>query len=1023
MLSIAAIGMLIMPATAMSSRAIDDAGSSRRITGPKLATGQTPLESARNLCTTLQQDLGVPANHLQPAPWPGTTEVAMPLMIDQSTGRPKLFAVRFAHVVDGIPVLDRHLIVVMRNVRGFPVVHANPDVAALGNFSINPVLRESPFDVTAQKTIETTLGITVTQSDRGLAIWTGSAREPHPPVLVRVVVATSGVQRWRVLQDVATGEVVDSRSLLYEVDVEGFAQTVSSDGNQAPTCETTSTRPLPFAGVEHQGNTSFADADGAFAVPDATDPISISLHGRWFEVIDMVNPNVVATAEPSEQLTLTLNEDDDSELDRAQVTAYIEANRVRSFVLDHHPSYPTLMDGPYTIRVNRTDDLLCPANAWYDPDDASMNFCLSNGPIPNTAWSNIVHHEFGHHLIQVAGSGQAEYGEGMSDVIAVLIADDPLIGLGISGMCGVALRNADNMLAFPCNSTSHTCGQMLSGSVWDLRQMLVSTEGDDALDVAAALAINSILLHTGSAIDSSIYLDFLVLDDDDGDLSNGTPHDVEITEAFANHGLLPVPAPDNDACDTALDAGIGTVSGSTAHASIGNEDSCGNATTPDVWYRYVPDKDGTLTVTVLDATYLSIVSLHAECGAGDENLIACASIGCGTSGSTVEAPVIVGEDVLIRVAGCASQRGDFTIELRGEPIAISLMDIAPAFVEPSKPTLIRVAIDDGQFPYLDGSGMLHYRFSEGAFQIRPLIPRDDGTFDALLPAAPCAATPEFYITAMDTTGEMTFMPTAGESAPYKAEVARTETLFADTFERDLGWTAFSVGATAGDWERGAPVNDPEWPFTPMNDADGSGQCYLTENQPGPSDVDDGGVRLRTPVLSAAGGNIAIRYQYFLRKEDIVNADRIRVEISTSGAFGPWTVIDNHTQDTDLEWLQGDIRQSDFFAAGIVPSNNTLLRFTAFDFDPPTLVEAGIDAFEVLRLSCEDTPICHADCAPLGGNDIVDVDDLFATINAFGTNDDFCDITPVHPDGTTGNNMVNIDDVIAVILSFGPCATE
>ncbi|MEM7229883.1 MAG: hypothetical protein AAF432_13820 [Planctomycetota bacterium] len=68
--------------------------------------------------------------------------------------------------------------------------------------------------------------------------------------------------------------------------------------------------------------------------------------------------------------------------------------------------------------------------------------------------------------------------------------------------------------------------------------------------------------------------------------------------------------------------------------------------------------------------------------------------------------------------------------------------------------------------------------------------------------------------------------------------------------------------------------------------------------------------------------------------------------------------------------------------------------------------------------------CPTDCAPRTfnsvGNGIVNVDDLVATINMFGTDDFACDSAPLIPDGPSGNGIVNIDDILAVINDFGVC---
>ncbi|MEM7230474.1 MAG: VCBS repeat-containing protein [Planctomycetota bacterium] len=83
--------------------------------------------------------------------------------------------------------------------------------------------------------------------------------------------------------------------------------------------------------------------------------------------------------------------------------------------------------------------------------------------------------------------------------------------------------------------------------------------------------------------------------------------------------------------------------------------------------------------------------------------------------------------------------------------------------------------------------------------------------------------------------------------------------------------------------------------------------------------------------------------------------------------------------------------------------------------------------DLLSGRCETTemwinvgPTCAWDCAPTGGNGVVNIDDLLAVINAFGDAGGPCDNSPTNGDGTFGNGIVNIDDVLGVINRFGPC---
>ncbi|MEM7229314.1 MAG: thrombospondin type 3 repeat-containing protein [Planctomycetota bacterium] len=78
-----------------------------------------------------------------------------------------------------------------------------------------------------------------------------------------------------------------------------------------------------------------------------------------------------------------------------------------------------------------------------------------------------------------------------------------------------------------------------------------------------------------------------------------------------------------------------------------------------------------------------------------------------------------------------------------------------------------------------------------------------------------------------------------------------------------------------------------------------------------------------------------------------------------------------------------------------------------------------DACEVLILPCP------ADCAPDNGdgtfgNGLVNIDDLLAVINAFGSAGGPCDNAPDNGDGTFGNDLINIDDLLGVINAFGAC---
>jgi len=992
---------------------------SERLSGPALAIGATPIDAAAAAGAAFERQTGVPAASLRARAWSDPTSFAQRVTVD---GAHELAIVRFDQVHDGLTILDARMVIVLRRSSDespWHAVHVNPDVVPMHErmpaAKVGP--RRVPQDM--MRVIRDRFGHSAMIADDGNAIWAGPSGERIAPAVVRVFGVRTAGGSWRVLVDATTNAMLHVRSNIFHESINGHARGLATEGIASDTCEAEALATLPFVGVQSADGLTFADADGAYSI-DA-ERAAVSLHGEWFRIQDFMGADLTAPV-TAEAPDATFNARNDDEVERAQVNAYREANRVRDVMRAINPDFPGLNDASFIINVNRTDGS-CPGNAWYNADDVTLNFCRSGSGLPNTAWSSIVHHEFGHHLIQMAGSGQGEYGEGMSDAIAVLVADDPRIGVGIEGTCGVPFRTADNTFAFPCNGTIHTCGQVLSGAIWDLRQLLSSRLGSDAaLEVVRRLTLNSILLHTGSAIDASIYLDMLTLDDDDGDLSNGTPHEPEITEAFMRHNLLPAPPPANDACLSAADVGLGTITGDNAHA--GSSDAvttCGGPFAADVWYRYVPSKDGLLEVIATDATFDVKLSMHSDCPPTSENLVGCNEENCSEPMPSTIAPATAGVPIYVRVSGCGNARGQFTLLLRGAPISIALSEVVDDFTEPGESLIVPVDITDGEDPLDPTTAALHFRFGPGAYRTRPLVDAGDGTYHAILPPAPCGVTPEFFLTAADIVGRAVREPSTPD-AVFQTEIATVTPIWTDDFETDRGWTMVGVsGATDGFWERGVPINDPEWPHAPSADGDGSGQCYLTDNGPGETDVDDGGVRLTSPTIGVVGsGEIALRYRYFLRKEDIVNADRIRTEISVMGPGGPWTVVRDHSADTALEWRTADIRRNELIALGVSPSFSTVVRFTAFDFDTQTIVEAGIDAFEFVRLSCEAPAICHADCHPAGGDGIVDIVDIATIVEHIGATGGFCDVTPVDAWGTPGNGIVNVDDVIAAINQFGVC---
>jgi hypothetical protein len=291
---------------------------------------------------------------------------------------------------------------------------------------------------------------------------------------------------------------------------------------------------MPYARVYIQGGyTAHSDENGDFVIPNDGDTavtVVSNIRGEWFRVFNASGGDAQLSESviPPGPINFLHNEENTSEYNRAEVNGYVQANIVRDFTLTYNPRYNVIWNqNEFRVNVNISD--VC--NAYYD--GYSINFFNAGGGCSNTAFSTVVHHEYGHHLVNVAGSGQGQYGEGMSDVMGVLITDDPHLAYGFENDCDDFLRSADNDMQYPCDGQIHYCGQLLSGCVWDTRNELAITDPDDYIDIIANLAVNAILAHQGDMITPSITLDYLTLDDDDENIWNGTPHGLQIITGFA----------------------------------------------------------------------------------------------------------------------------------------------------------------------------------------------------------------------------------------------------------------------------------------------------------------------------------------------------------------------------------------------------------------------------------------------------------------------------------------------------------
>lgn len=477
----------------------------------------------------------------------------VPLMYDKATDSYKFTLVTYEQQRDGVPVFHSDFRVLVRNEPGFPVVLARSSMHPLGDFAVqragaNPDLARASA---RQKSARLTKF-----SDMEEVIFAGEEERDAVPTLAYKFTAESddpfspqGYERHLFVADAMTGVILYEENWVITEDVSGQVQGIATDLVGADICLPENPQGLPYARVNITpgGANVYADANGNFTIPNGgVTPVTVEsgVRGRRFIVTDQAaaTPILTTNVTPPGPANFLHNAANTNEFTRASVNAYLQANVVRDMVLTYNPAYPTIanqVDFPINTNINTT------CNAFYSPL-TSINFYRSGGGCANTAFGDVVHHEYGHHVVQTGGSGQGAYGEGMGDCMGVIITDQPALGIGFQNNCSTGIRNANNNCNYQptgcssCGSAIHTCGQLISGCVWNTRNELAITNPGTYRDIIGSLTINSVPLHTGTSITPQITIDFLTLDDNDANLNNGTPHYNEIAAGFGSHNM---PAP------------------------------------------------------------------------------------------------------------------------------------------------------------------------------------------------------------------------------------------------------------------------------------------------------------------------------------------------------------------------------------------------------------------------------------------------------------------------------------------------
>lgn len=385
------------------------------------------------------------------------------------------------------------------------------------------------------------------------------------------------IESYRVSVDAHTGEtleLVDTNAYNDHRNVKGGVFPISNDGNPADGVEIAGW-PMPYANLTHSGGTSTTDAGGN--VDGVTGNMTTELVGPYITIREGCG----ALSETSAAGDLDLGASGGSDCTtpaggsagntHSARTAFYELNRIAAQGRSRLPGNAWLQTSMLASLNN---------NSWCNAvwTGTGVEFYQTEAPCSNLGeLAGVLDHEWGHGMDDNGTNGSVSTpGEGIADAFAALRLGDSCPGRGaLANVCSgfgdpcspqfgcTAARDIDWMrhnsqqphdvawVNANCNFSPHCQGQLTSESIWDLyKRDLPARHGMDdntAMEVTTRLTFlgtdnvgswfTSNNGNQGGCAADNGYQQFLVVDDDNGNLNDGTPHMQAIFDAFNRHGI------------------------------------------------------------------------------------------------------------------------------------------------------------------------------------------------------------------------------------------------------------------------------------------------------------------------------------------------------------------------------------------------------------------------------------------------------------------------------------------------------
>jgi len=452
----------------------------------------------------------------------------------------KITYVHFRQQVDGLPVLQSHVVFQWDAAGHLRSTGADVYIAELGT-SPQPQLANAWLPLAdarlgALSGMPNDLDVTEWELEERawfpLAEATAGPRDFDLRPVWNIRFRTENPPGWYdTIVDAETGSLLSREN---RIRFEALGGEVTADVETLNPGSPTPRLPLRDVFLQVEGGGPFlTDAEGKFQTeaPAGEQSLTASLFGQRIFILDALSGH----SNPTQLLDVTVPDENvevywnDTNSSASQRDAYYHGNVAYQEIRAINPG-PELaaLDAPMRTDV---DDPSGQCNAFWD--GTRMNFYAAGGPCISIARiADVVYHEYGHAVTQFTwwpANAPSDMHEGFSDYFAASILDNPSIGNGFFGP-GSSLREIETDRVWPddIDGDPHVTGLIIAGALWDVRAEL-GREVTDKLWHFAGL---------GASQNFHDYmLDMLIYDDDDADLTNGTPNFEVIVRNFRLHGI------------------------------------------------------------------------------------------------------------------------------------------------------------------------------------------------------------------------------------------------------------------------------------------------------------------------------------------------------------------------------------------------------------------------------------------------------------------------------------------------------